>query len=277
MRPRSIKWMIFLLPTLSIGAWEFIRHEYLIHHLSMTAGNWLAPVIVLAVTLTAVWPLFILLERTQEALNREKLEKAALIQREKMARELHDGIAQSLFLLSVKVNQLEPGRNDGRQSQTIQGLHRTLYEMDAYVRQAIASLRTPSETSVPPWTDSLRLLVEQLERETGIDVDVDWTLQEDAFTSQEKVELYASVREALVNVRKHARASRVWIRALQTEHGWTCEIEDDGIGLTEEAAFRTDRFGLRIMQERCREMGWNWNATRTNERTVVRIGKEEIH
>lgn len=52
-----------------------------------------------------ICPLFIFyFRKMQEELRQEKEKKAALIEREKLARELHDGIAQSLFLLSVKMN-----------------------------------------------------------------------------------------------------------------------------------------------------------------------------
>lgn len=47
-----------------------------------------------------------MLEGIQEELKLEKIRKASLLEREKIARELHDGIAQSLFLLSVKLNML---------------------------------------------------------------------------------------------------------------------------------------------------------------------------
>lgn len=48
----------------------------------------------------------------QEELRWEKAKKAALIEREKLARELHDGIAQSLFLLSVKVNVIKHAKTN---------------------------------------------------------------------------------------------------------------------------------------------------------------------
>ena len=70
----------------------------------MEMGNFLSPILVFIVTLIFLRYLFSVLERMQEELRLEKVKKAALIEREKLARELHDGIAQSLFLLSVKTN-----------------------------------------------------------------------------------------------------------------------------------------------------------------------------
>ncbi|WP_442435751.1 histidine kinase [Paenibacillus peoriae] len=68
----------------------------------MDLGNWLTPVLVYVVSITLLTQLFRILEKIQKELEIERSEKAVLEAREQLARELHDGIAQSLFLLSVK-------------------------------------------------------------------------------------------------------------------------------------------------------------------------------
>ncbi|MGP3788041.1 hypothetical protein [Paenibacillus sp. 1A_MP2] len=40
---KQIKWMILLVPTFTVGLWEYIRHQFLMPYLSMDAGNWLTP------------------------------------------------------------------------------------------------------------------------------------------------------------------------------------------------------------------------------------------
>lgn len=40
---KQIKWMILLIPTFTVGIWEYIRHQFLMPYLSMDAGNWLTP------------------------------------------------------------------------------------------------------------------------------------------------------------------------------------------------------------------------------------------
>ncbi|MEX2103784.1 MAG: sensor histidine kinase, partial [Bacilli bacterium] len=49
---RQIKWLILIIPTLTIGLWEYVRHQFLLPYISMELGNWLAPVIVFVVTIT---------------------------------------------------------------------------------------------------------------------------------------------------------------------------------------------------------------------------------
>lgn len=101
---KQIKWMILLIPTFTVGIWEYIRHQFLMPYLSMDAGNWLTPVIVYLVSVTLLSRLFRMLEGARAALEQERAAKAALEARDQLARELHDGISQSLFLLSVKTD-----------------------------------------------------------------------------------------------------------------------------------------------------------------------------
>jgi len=98
---KQIKWLILIIPTLTIGLWEYVRHDFLLPYISMELGNVLAPIIVFLVTILFLTQLFDILERNQKELERAKALQAALEEREKIARELHDGIAQSLFLINV--------------------------------------------------------------------------------------------------------------------------------------------------------------------------------
>ncbi len=102
-----IKWSILLSPAFMLGLWEYIRHEFLLKIISMKTGNLLSPLIVMVFILIFSTPLFRRLEKIQEELNQERAYNAKAEERQKISQELHDGISQSLFLLSVKVNKLE--------------------------------------------------------------------------------------------------------------------------------------------------------------------------
>ncbi|MEI7026990.1 sensor histidine kinase [Paenibacillus sp. y28] len=285
---RQIKWLILIIPTLTIGLWEYVRHQFLLPVLSMEAGNLLAPVIVFVVTMTFLRALFIILEQIQEELHGERSDKAALMERERMARELHDGIAQSLFLLSVQADGLEHDAAAGHvDAGEVRQLRKTVTEVNDYVRHAIASLRLPVVPEGLPWTESVRQLVEDLAAETGLEAECRWELPEDKLSSKEKVELYACLREALVNVRKHAKARHVRLSGeAASGGGWQCRVEDDGIGFPPgnraEAAgtvydpqeLRPDRYGLRIMRERAAEMGWSLQLERREGWSSVVIVKK---
>ncbi|MCZ8515040.1 hypothetical protein O9H85_21975 [Paenibacillus filicis] len=69
-----------------------------------------------------------------------------------------------------------------------------------------------------------------LKKRDGFGSTLVWRLSDELFSTKEKVELYASVREALLNVRKHAHAKEVWIRGKEERKKWICVVEDDGRG-----------------------------------------------
>ncbi|TVX98308.1 sensor histidine kinase [Cohnella terricola] len=269
-----IKWLILLIPTLTIGAWEYVRHAFLLPYISMDLGNLLAPFIVLAVTLTLVRGLFARLEHSQQALQIEKGVKAALEERESLARELHDGISQSLFLLAVKLDQLDEHSHEGPVRELAAGLRETVRVMHEDVRQAIANLREPPSPAAAAWIVPLRVLLGETAELTGSKAEFVWTISDDGLTDKEKVELHACVREALMNVRKHAKASHVYVVG-ETDGagGFRCTVEDDGAGFNGDPLNTRGRFGLRMVRDRAEAMGWEFRAERKGGRTVVELLK----
>ncbi|MCD1261233.1 sensor histidine kinase [Paenibacillus athensensis] len=267
---KQIKWLILIIPPLTLMAWEYARHHLFMDYMSMEVGNWLAPLIVLAVSITFLRRLFTMLEATQEELNRERFAQIASKEREKIARELHDGIAQSLFLMSIRMDQLE----QTEQAAATGELRQTVHQVNEYVRQAISNLRYPTDPAALPWMQYLESMVADLSRESGLAAEWDWQLTEEQLTAKEKVELYASIREALLNVRKHAKAQHVWIRSSEQPGGWTCSVIDDGQGAEEPREEQSGRYGLKIMRERAAEMGWQLRFGRDDGKTILEIRKE---
>jgi len=273
---KQIKWLILIIPTLTIGAWEYVRHEFLLPYISMELGNWLAPLIVLMVSLLFLTKLFRMIEHNQEELNRAKALQAVMEEREKIARELHDGIAQSLFLLSVKADRLErlqPSDPDDPARRLYGELRKTIRELNDYVRQAIANLRQPPAPRPAPWTDLVRGFVTQFRDETGMEVHFRWDIREERLAPKEKVELFSSIREALLNIQKHARARTVWVEGGEEAEGWYCFIADDGVGFAADPFLAPDRYGLKIMRERAKEMGWDLRFRRHDGKTVLQLRK----
>ncbi|MFC0329414.1 sensor histidine kinase [Paenibacillus sepulcri] len=262
---RRIKWLILWMPTLTIAMWEYFRHTLLLPYLSMDLGNLLAPVIVLTVTATLGRKLFQMLEQTSESLQKEKMAKAAFMEREQLARELHDGISQSLFLLSVKLDKLEHAQDNERIQETKEQIRQTVRHVYEDVRQSIAGLRSqPSITDVQ-WMESVSAMAEEF-RLGGLAVKLDWQLTESALSSKEKVELLAIVREAMLNVRKHAAATLLIVQAKPTDAagktgGFHCTVEDNGIGASESQLYAKGRYGIRMMQDRAAAMGWTFRVS----------------
>ncbi|MFC4769293.1 sensor histidine kinase [Effusibacillus consociatus] len=270
---KQIKWLIILVPTLTIEIWELVRHDYLHPYISMHVGNWLSALVVLTVTLLVTARLFRRMEALQEELNREKAYKAALVERERIARELHDGIAQSMFLLSVKIHRLEED-NSAWNSERIKGLKETVRRVHDDVRQAITNLRLPAPADSPPWTQSVKAIIRDFENETGLSVSLEWDLDgelEQLLTPKDKVEIFACLREALMNIRKHANALHTSIRFRKEQSGWSLTAEDDGRGFEGDPFNEPSRYGLRMMRERVQEMGWQFRLDRSHGGTRIEI------
>ncbi|MEK3916251.1 sensor histidine kinase [Paenibacillus sp. FSL H7-0331] len=271
---KNIKSLILIIPTLTIGLWEYIRHAYLLPYISMELGNWLAPLIVFLVTMTLLRQLFLMMEFLQEQLQQEQAAKAALEEREQIAKELHDGIAQSLFLLTVKVDRLEQDDTKDRQ-EPYQSFRKTVHQINEYVRQAIANLRYPPVLKSLPWMESLHNLVKEFKNDTSVTAKLDWRLHDEKLSLKEKVELYATLREALINVYKHANAKQAWITGEEKPGGWTCRVKDDGQGFVPDSPDTSKGFGLTIMKERAQEMGWYLEFKQEHGFTIMEVGKRE--
>ncbi|SHN62209.1 MULTISPECIES: histidine kinase [Paenibacillus] len=274
---KQIKWMILLIPTLTVGLWEYVRHQFLLPYISMNLGNWLTPVIVYVVSITLLTRLFLILERIQKELEHEREAKAALESREKMAKELHDGIAQSLFLLSVKVGRLEEQAKLDQQLDDVYSIKKTVHEVNRYVRQAIADLRyDPNVDNTFTTNESVTLLgqIRRIAKDIPVRIELDWSIPDDAFTDKEKVELLACIREALFNIQKHASASQGWIQGNGHKKCWNITIRDNGKGFEMNPFERKDRYGLKIMRERMNELNYNMQFRREQQLTVVEFSKD---
>ncbi|AIQ64211.1 histidine kinase [Paenibacillus stellifer] len=269
---RQMKWLILTIPTFTMGLWEYVRHRFLLPYISMDLGNWLAPVVVFIASLLFLIPLFSMIEKNQAELNEARSMQAALQEREQLSRELHDGIMQSLFLLNAQVSRMEQiSDNDGILLQSFkESIHRT----NVYVREAIANLRYPTDCLYVPWVQGIERLVDTYKQETGLSFKLEWDLPENLLTTKEKIELFASVREALVNIRKHAEANSVRIEAAPTANGWKCQVCDDGKGFAE-APSHESRYGLKMMEDRARTMNWHFDIGRNEGETVFSIRKGE--
>ncbi|WP_152392692.1 sensor histidine kinase [Paenibacillus guangzhouensis] len=266
---KQIKWLILTIPTITIGLWEYVRHEYLLPYISMELGNWLAPVLVLLVTLLFLTQLFKLIEENQEELNRAKAVQAVLEEREKIARELHDGIAQSLFFLNAQVSQIE--RMKQAEALPLDKLKESVHRTNDYVRQAIANLRHAADADRNPWLQGMESLMDELRLETDMQFETTWDIPDSLLTAKEKVELLAIVREALLNIHKHADATRIRVQAMTTTTGWLCRIMDNGIGFEPEAIVSGSRYGLKMMRDRASNMSWILQIDRKDGETRVTI------
>ncbi len=193
-----------------------------------------------------------------------KLESQAVLEeRNRLAREVHDGLAQSLGFLNFKMQQVDRllAREQWEAArQALQEMREGIQDLYAEVRLTIQDLRWFPEDE-QGLAERLRQYVLDFGDRTGLDIALDMQGKPN-LSLQEEIHLFRIVQEALANVHKHAQAERAWVRLQAGPEGTMLEIEDDGTGLSSEV-YPLDRlssdasghFGLRIMQERAEAIG----------------------
>ena len=185
---------------------------------------------------------------------------AVLEERERLAREIHDDIAQVLSVLNLQtsfVQELLANRQVEQAQAFLAGMKNMAADAHADSREAIFSLRHGVSTA-GEFLTMLQAHVDRYRNLYGIDVHLD--VEETAIT-----ELSASavnqlpriIQEALTNVRKHASASLVWVRMEKNGAFLTVTIEDNGQGFEPGDARRKDGggVGLQVMRERAESLG----------------------
>lgn len=199
------------------------------------------------------------LERTREleALNAQLKDVTILEERDRIARELHDSLAQVLGYLSLRASVLAGHLSDGRfdaMRPELEHIQRVADDAYADVREAILGLRTKttSHDLVPTLAEYLR----KFSLQTGIQAALTVAPGADVrFPPTVEIQLVRVIQEALTNVRKHAGAEHAWVR-FRIEDGRTVVVvEDDGRGFDVDGVDDAAHFGLSTMRERVQIVG----------------------
>lgn len=200
--------------------------------------------------------------------------QAALTERSRLAREIHDGLAQTLGYLKLRAAHLtETFRREEESGQIVKELQEVQKLLDeAYVdaREAIDGLQLVSgEADLKSWVQEV---VRDFEILSGVPVIIDPT--PDVHLPQEvHAQLQRVVQEALSNVRKHAGAGAVRVGwEVQDDARLVLCIEDDGRGFDPHRVDRAAQHGLRIMRERAALLDADLQLTsRPGEGTQVKV------
>lgn len=184
---------------------------------------------------------------------------AILEERDRLAREMHDHLAQTLGYLNVRAAMTGDLFSTGRLEQaqeSLQELKKATSLVYTDVREAIFNLRT----SIPPQAglfQTLRDYLADYRAYYGVDASLESESEDPELLPEVASQLLCIVQEALTNVRKHAGASRVWIHCKGEGAQLVVTIQDDGRGFHPDLVPAAGRpsFGLLIMRERAESVG----------------------
>lgn len=202
--------------------------------------------------------------------------KAVIQERTRLAREIHDGLAQTLAYLKLQAAQMQTYLAQGdmtRLTQVLKDNYQALAEAYLDTRQAIDNLRLTPGASLETWLEQVSADFEnatKLPVERALQaVQTTWS---DVLTPEIQAQLMRVVQEALNNIRKHARASRAWVSLREWQGDLVLEVGDDGQGFDSEDVPEVSQHGLRGMRERAELIGAEFQVISQVQRgTVVRL------
>lgn len=250
---RTLLVAALVVPAVTLGLWEYVRHQLLDPVLPTGWGN-LASALVVALSVFGFVKAFSGLLTAQMHETAAMREQAAVLQeRQRIAHDMHDRVAQALYFLEVKfdhVSQLME-KADWQQAETeLRALRRHLRAAAAEVASVVKDLKQAEADA--PLPQQLRQLAHRLPKLSKADIQV--ALEGEFAVAPALVQQIVSiVHEALTNADKHANAQVIRIVGVNNPDRITITVSDDGCGFDRHAP--TTGHGLAIMAERAQLIG----------------------
>ena len=189
----------------------------------------------------------VLLVGVWRAIRNSEFGRAVAEERARVAREIHDGLAQYLFAMSTHASMLESGADPKEMLPRLKEAAIAAQQEAKYAILALSSAsgRSPFDAALSRYVD---FLTADGSLEVELEIDPAITLGPD-----EQIELFRIVQEGLANARKHAGAERAWVSIGERAGDRYVSVRDDGAGFVpgENAAGQ----GLRNMRERATSIG----------------------
>jgi signal transduction histidine kinase len=209
-------------------------------------------------------------ERSAQKLSAQLL-KAQDLERRKIARDLHDGLGQTLAAGKMISDSLA---NRSPDKQEIQ-------DLSAILDEAVSSTRSISHLLHPPLVDEIgfiaaaRSYLEGFSRRTGVAVDSDLPDNEDRLPRDLELTLFRVLQEALANIQRHSKSTKVDVHFEANPKWTTLSIHDNGVGIPPEVVktFLEDGahvgVGLAGMRERVRERNGQFDLSSDSSGTSL--------
>lgn len=190
----------------------------------------------------------------------EVQDKAALEERQRLARELHDSVSQALYgiALGTRSARSQLGRDTERAAERLDYVMNMAEAAISEMRALIFELR-PESLEAEGLIVAVAKQASAMHARHGIMVETILG-EEPPLQFAAKQALYRIVQEALHNIVKHARASRVGLGLSQKGSSMVLDINDDGVGFDPQATF-TGHLGLSSMRERAEALGGTFQVT----------------
>jgi len=194
----------------------------------------------------------------------ERVQQFAVVEeRERIGKDLHDGIIQGIYAVGLSLEDVpdlmddDPAEAKARVDRAIDALHLTIRDIRNFILGLQSEFLQGSDLVAGLWT-----LAEEFRLNSAIDVEVDVDGGADAaqlIGAAERVSLLQMAREALSNAARHSRAAHASVQLTTVGDGLTLTIADDGVGFDAERVTASGHLGLRNLRDRAAAMGATLN------------------
>ncbi len=209
---------------------------------SVTQGDFLR-LLAYGVLVVGVW----------RAIQASEFGRAVAEERARVAREIHDGLAQYLFAIATHAAMLESGADT---AETIPKLREAVQAAQTEARFAVLALSSAAGRA--PFDAALRRYVDFLTADGSLDVEleIDGAVR---LAPDEQIEVFRIVQEGLANARKHAEARRAWVTIGHRGADRLVVVADDGAGFEQPVDGAAQ--GLTNMRQRAAAIGGAFSLT----------------
>jgi two-component system nitrate/nitrite sensor histidine kinase NarX len=206
------------------------------------------------------------LENTR--LKRENLRITLMNERQMMAAEVHDSLAQALSYMKMRMALLVDSIgdcNEEKASKYAGDIGQALDDAYIQLRELLAQFR--SRMDPLGLQQALKRQADSFFDRTGIALEFDNRVVDLRLSVDQEAQVFFIVQEALANVRRHSKATKAWMTLEGTCDHYMITVDDNGRGAqgffpianrtgdSDELPYERDHFGLSIMRERARLVG----------------------
>jgi len=205
----------------------------------------------------------------------EKLESLArLEERERIGMDLHDGVIQSIYAVGLgledvlyRIGKAPPEEVRADVEKAMDDLTKVIKDIRSY----IFDLR-PKVSEVSDLPEAIRQLVQDIQVNALIDTDLKYTGRLDGMLDRKQaLALFHIAQEALNNVHKHSKATKVRVVLAADDRSVSLEVSDNGVGFEVGREGTHEKHGLHNMRDRARSVGGELQVeSRPGEGTTIR-------
>jgi len=193
-------------------------------------------------------------------LTRENLRISVTNERQMMANEVHDSLAQGLTYMRMRMSLLRHAIQQGDELRAFKywgDVDASLGSAHRRLRELITDFR--SRMDPRGLLHALRETTDTFFDRTGVELEFANGVPDLNLPVDREIQVFHIVQEALANVCKHAQARRVRLALCRKEDGYEIMVEDDGLGIVADpdaaAAGEAGHYGIAIMRERAQRLG----------------------